>query len=187
MKTIASVAASAALTLLAGCSSYQSTHVVVDEYGIARGEKFDGVPINVPDKTAFLETVSTYEVTEAVFDADGNFVSSRKLGRVTRSAISPTPVPLDPGELFMLDAKRPASGTGNSRFVIDKDRQYPTEVSNNVTDTTIKDAADAVVKVADQFTPQSATPENPITERLVEQVTYFVAYDPNTGRMIRLN
>ena len=186
MKLVASCAALAALSLVAGCSSYQSTHVIVDEFGVARGEKFDGVPINVPDKTGFLETVSTYEVTEAVFDTDGNFVESRKLGRVTRSSISPTPVPLGPGRLFMLDAKRPVSGTGNSKFTIDKDKQYPTEVSNNVVDSTIKDAADAVVKVAGQFTPQSATPESPITERLIEQTTRLIAYNPDTGQMIRL-
>lgn len=186
MRTIASVAAMAALILLAGCSSYQSTHVIVDEYGVARGEKFDGVPINVPDKTGFLETVSTYEVTEAIFDPDGNFVETRKLGRVTRSSISPTPVPLNPGQLFMLDAKRPASGTGNSKFILDKDKQYPTEVSNNVTDTTITEVGKIADQVADRFTPQSATPESPITERLIEQTVHLIAYDPDTGQMIRL-
>ena len=188
MRTIASVAAMAALILLAGCSSYQSTHVIVDEYGVARGEKFDGVPIavTVPDKIGFWETVSTYEVTEAVFDADGNFVENRKLGRVTRTSVSPTPVPLGPGEVFTLDAKRPASGTGNSKFVLSADKQYPTVVSNNVTGTTITAVGDAAVKLGDQFTPQSATPDSPITERLVEQTVHLIAYDPDTGQMIRL-
>jgi len=186
MRTIASVAGLAALILLAGCSSYQSTHVIVDEYGVARGEKFDGMPINLPVKTGFLETVSTYEVTEAIFDAEGNFVETRKLGRVTRSSISPTPLPLGPGLTFMLDAKRPASGTGNSKFVLNADKQYPTEVSNNVTDTTITEVGKIADQVVDRFTPQSATPDSPITERLIEQTTHFVAYDPDTGRMIRL-
>lgn len=188
MNAIASVAASAALILLAGCSSYQSTHVIVDEYGVARGEKFDGVPITVtvPDKIGFWETVSTYEVTEAVFDADGNFLETRKLGRVTRSSISPTPVPLGPGEVFALDAKRPASGTGNSKFILDKDKQYPTEVSNNVTDTTITEVGKIADQMAGRFTAQSATPESPITERLIEQTVHLIAYDPDTGQMIRL-
>lgn len=188
MKIIASVVALAALSLLAGCSSYQSTHVIVDEYGVARGEKFDGVPITVtvPDKIGFWETVSIYEVTETVFDDDGNFVETRQLGRVTRSSISPTPVPLGPGKVFTLDAKRPASGSGNSKFTLNPDKQYPSEISNNVTDTTITEVGKIFGEVTGQFTPQSATRETPITERLVEQTVHLIVYDPDTGQIIRL-
>lgn len=188
MKSATHLAALAAISLLAACSSYQSTHVAVDQYGVARGEKFDGVPITVTvaDKIGFWETVSTYEVSEAIFDADGNLVETRSRGRVKRSSISPTPVPLGPTELFALDAKRPASGSGNSKFIIDKDKQYPTEVSNNVNDTTIAEVGRIADQTLGHFTEQSATPENPVTERLVEQTMHLVVYDPRTGQMIRL-
>lgn len=187
MNTIAFAAASATLILLAGCSSYQSTHVIVDEFGVAHGEKFDGVPITVtiPQKIGFWETVSTYEVTTTLTDGAGT-VLDVSTNKVTRKTVNPAPVLLGPSELFALDAKRPASGTGNSKFLLDKDKLYPTDVSNNVTDNTIKDLTAAAETVIGGLTPQSDTSQRNITERLIEQTVHLVVYDPKTGQMTRL-
>lgn len=187
MKTIASCAALAALSLLAGCSSYQSTHVIVDEYGVARGEKFDGVPITVtvPQKIGFWETVSTYEVTTTLTDAAGT-VLDVSTNKVTRKTVNPEPVLLGPSELFALDAKRPASGTGKSKIALNADKQYPTELTNDVTDNTIKDLTAAAETVIGGLTPQSDTSQRNVTERLIEQTVHLVVYDPKTGQMTRL-
>ncbi len=171
--------------LLCGCSSYGAQHLVVGPDGeVIKGERFDGVPmtITVAEKLAFLVTESTYLVTTPVLAADGTSPSVQT--RQTRTTISPTPIALGRTELFTLDAMRPASGSGHSSFQFN-DRQSPDLISNEVTDTTLKDILENLDKVKDTFAEQAtqagAVPGS--TEILLSQSQYFVVYDPETGRL----
>lgn len=171
------------VALLAGCSSIESTHVVRDQYGVAKGERFDGVPIvvTVPDKLGFLVTESIYEVTREVTAADGSV--SQRVARETTTVMSDKPVALGKSELFTLDTRRPASGTGDAS--IDFAGQYPSKITNKVTDTTITDLAEALVKTKEAFTPEAGA-SSETSRVLVSQRQYMLVYDPRTGRFDKM-
>ena len=184
------IAAGALCALLAACSSYSSQHVIVDEYGVAKGAKFDGIPISVTaaKKLAFLETIGTYQRYETSFDADGTAGATVPVGKpYQKRTIDPTPIPLGRSEIFTIDPKRPASGTSKSAITLDKDKQYPTLLTNDVTDTTLQVALDAAQKMADKFTPQAATKDNPFNEVLISEEQHFLIYDPETGVLQRID
>ena len=178
-----SAAALSLLALVAGCSSIESTHVVRDQFGVAKGERFDGVPIvvTVPDKLGFLVTEKIYEVTREV--AQGDEVE-RRVWRETETTMSDTPIPLGKSELFTMDPRRPASGTGHAN--IDLAGQYPTKIDNNVTDSTITDLAEAAAKVKETLTPEAGETEGEVTRVLVSQRQYMLVYDPRTGRFEKM-
>ena len=190
MKLIAMAIAGVFCMLLAACSSFQSEHVVIDEYGVTKGEKFEGIPISVTaaKKLAFLETISTYQRYETSFDADGTASATAAVGKpYQKRTIDPTPIPLGRSEIFTIDPKRPASGTSRSSITLDKDKQYPTLITNDVTDTTLQVAIDGAAKLADKFKPQAATIDNPFNEVLIAQEQHFLVYDPETGVLQRID
>ncbi len=174
------VLATILVTSLGACSSIESTHLVRDQHGITRGEKFDGVPmvLTVADRLGFLVTEAVYEVTREVTKADGTV--TQKVARETVTTMSDKPIPLGRSEVFTVDPRRPASGTSDA--TIELENQGIKKISNKVTDTTITDLADALVKTKDAFKPESGETTGEIKRVLISQRQYMLVYDPGTGR-----
>jgi hypothetical protein len=178
------------VVLLAGCSSIESTHVVRDQYGVTKGERFDGVPIvvTVPDKLGFLVTEETYRITRPVTDSAGMVVAGKFV--VTEEVVTKVdkePVPLGSAEVFTVDVRRPASGTAENSIEL-KD-QYPTSIKGKVDDKTLDTAIGAVEKLQG-LVKNADTPGGPgsgpgVTRELVKTKQYMMVYDPRTGQFTR--
>jgi hypothetical protein len=174
--------------LLSGCSSIESTHLIRDQYGVVKGEKFNGVPIvvTVPDKYGFLVTVSTYRVSRQATTDLGEAIPGKVIiTEETVTQLDRNPIPLGGSEVFTVDTKRPISGTAKGEITLEG--QYPKSIKTDITDNTLKDATDALVKLdglrenADTGGGSNAGE----TRTLVRTNQYMLVYDPRTGQFTR--
>lgn len=157
--------------------------MVRDEYGVMKGERFDGVPVilTVPDKLGFLVTESVYSVTREVTLPDGSVEPKTTEEIVT--TMSDKPIPLGKSEVFTVDPRRPASGSGESNITLEA--QGIKTISNKVVDTTITDLADALAKTKQAFQTESGE-SDPATRVLKSQRQYLLVYDPTTGKFAKM-
>lgn len=163
----------ALIAWISGCASMSAQKITLDQDGnITNLKKVRGLPITVqqPTHALFLvqeTTTATFALvatdsTPAADDDDGPqgspagtvagtlYVRGERIGepRTTRTLLNETPVLIGRAQMFALDVKRPASGTID--YEIDLQNQYPTKVHGIVTDNTLKDAVDGLVKLAQQ-------------------------------------
>ena len=182
--TAQGITAAGLVVLLAGCSSIESTHLVRDQYGVTKGERFDGVPVilTVPDRLGFLVTEAIYEVTREVTLSDGTV--TQKVTRETVTTMSDKPIPLGKSEVFTVDPRRAATGTGEAAIVLEG--QGIKSISNKVTDSTITDITDALVKAKEAFQTEAGETTAETKRVLVSQRQYMLVYDPGTGRFAQM-
>ena len=173
-----------AVSLLAGCTSYESDLMTETSPGQYQKTRFHGVPIvvTVPQKLGFLVTETTYEVSTSVKLPNGS-IGEPTISYITETAIDRNPIPLGDSKLVGLDIKRPIFGTAVTSMALED--QYPTTLASNVDDQTLGKILDAAGNLIEKQGAAEATGGTVVAKRSIKQIQYFLIYDPATGLLSR--
>jgi len=147
---------------LAGCSSLSATYLGNPK----PGQVVDGMPV-VVERPRYMRVTISNVTTQLVLEkahqpqapqnddgfsppAGGATASSMVAESEVSTYLDVTYDMLSVGEVYAIDFKRPASGTGEFSFEFEPGKQYPKKLTGKMEDKTIKDLADAIGSIAEK-------------------------------------